>query len=191
MDTKKLIIICITIIAIVGIGLFTFLSLHNNNEITYVNENFDGFSMNVPNGTLFKKVDLTDYGQQEYIGYGNEYLKMVAYKNKGNYSENITGIFYVKTSLQYGLKNVSGNNVSREDSPFGALYDHIFPMGEKLDNKTGEIYVNTSDTLISGYNTTSGKYYGAIKSDNEHTVLMVGGNNLDIVTNATESLKFS
>ena len=99
MDTKKLTIICITLIALVGIGTFTFLSLNlNNNEITYVKENYDGFSMNVPNGTLFKKVNLDPYGMQEELSDGKDYIKIKAYKNKGNYSENLTGAFLLKTS---------------------------------------------------------------------------------------------
>ena len=190
MDTKKLTIICITLIALVGIGTFTFLSLNlNNNEITYVKENYDGFSMNVPNGTLFKKVNLDPYGMQEELSDGEDYLKIKAYKNKGNYSENLTGVFFLKSSIQFGFDNFTGDSEDASETQMTALLDYLFPMGEKI-REEGEIYVNTSDTKIVGGNTTSGPFYLGVLSDNEHSMLVTGGNNLDMVKNATLSAEF-
>ena len=190
MDTKKLTIICITLIVLVGIGTFTFLSLNlNNNEITYVKENYDGFSMNVPNGTLFKKVNLDPYGMQEELSDGKDYIKIKAYKNKGNYSENLTGAFLLKTSMQFGLDNITGDSEDTPETQMTALLDYLFPMGEKI-REEGETYVNTSDTKIIGGNTTSGPFYLGVLSDNEHSILLTGGNNLDIVKNATLSVEF-
>ena len=189
-DTKKLTIICITLIVLVGIGTFTFLSLNlNNNEITYVKENYDGFSMNVPNGTLFKKVNLDPYGMQEELSDGKDYIKIKAYKNKGNYSENLTGAFLLKTSMQFGLDNITGDSEDTPETQMTALLDYLFPMGEKI-REEGETYVNTSDTKIIGGNTTSGPFYLGVLSDNEHSILLTGGNNLDIVKNATLSVEF-
>ena len=173
-----------------GIGTFTFLSLNlNNNEITYVKENYDGFSMNVPNGTLFKKVNLDPYGMQEELSDGKDYIKIKAYKNKGNYSENLTGAFLLKTSMQFGLDNITGDSEDTPETQMTALLDYLFPMGEKI-REEGETYVNTSDTKIIGGNTTSGPFYLGVLSDNEHSILLTGGNNLDIVKNATLSVEF-
>ena len=193
MDTKKLIIICIAIIAIVAIGTFTFLNLNqqNHSEISYVNEDFDGFSMNVPNGTHFKKVNLEDYGQVGYFSDGQDYYKIVAYKNKGNYSENFSGILMIDTSLQFSLDNLTQETGEEDDSEKDPLSEYIFEIGDKVENEDRQTYMNTSNILIRGKNTTSGRYYQGTYLDNEHCVIVMTGNNLDFIKNATQSIKIN
>lgn len=190
MDNKKLLMALIIIVVIEIAGISAFL-VFNNDHIEYTNATLDGFTMEVPVGSTLTKLNSADYGFEDYNG-PDGYVKLLAYKNRGNYSNELNGIIIVDSSISVNMTEIFSSDTESSSNDAVPLFESIFDVGEGVGD--GAIYVNESDIKIIGGNTTSGEYYIALKAinlkgDNTTGFAVIGGEDLDIVSNATYSLK--